>query len=41
MRVPTNAKLDRQTNFIQKVIDKNEYINLFHSSQGISLKIKF
>ena len=33
-RVPTNTKLERQTNFIQKLIDHSEYLNLFKMTQG-------
>ena len=34
MRVPTNTKLERQTNFIQKLIDQNEYFHFLKNTQG-------
>ena len=34
MKVPTNTKLDRQTNIIQKLIDQNEYINFLKITQN-------
>lgn len=35
MRVPTNTKLERQTNFIQKLIDHNEYFHFLKTSAGL------
>jgi len=35
MRIPTTAKLERQTTYIQKIIDQTEYSNLTKMAKNI------
>lgn len=40
MRIPTTIKLERQTSYIQKIIDQTEYVNLCRTARNIFDKEK-